>query len=193
MTWIEAVAAFFGFLCVGLTIRRNVLCWPAGLVQVFLYIFIFYDARLYADMVLHIIYVGLSIYGWIYWSRSKRSGLTVVTRMNNIMPWVVIMIAGASIWGYSLATFTDASVPYLDSLVVMASLIAQWLMARKKLESWYFWILADIVAIGIYGYKELYITSGLYLAFLVMAMAGYFAWRKDFRAQKQGADNLLAT
>jgi nicotinamide mononucleotide transporter PnuC len=94
-----------------------------------------------------------------------------------------------------LFPFTDASVPYLDSFVVMASLIAQWLMARKKLESWFFWILADIVAIGVYSYKDLYLTSGLYFVFLMMAITGYLTWRKDvrMRAQTQPADGMLTT
>lgn len=131
----------------------------------------------------------------MYWKRSKESGERVVTHTRNILPWMLIMLIATIASGYSLTTFTDASVPYLDSLVVMASLIAQWLMARKKLESWIFWILADIVAIGIYGYKDLYLTSGLYFVFLIMAIAGYLTWRKDMRmrTQTQPAEEMLTT
>lgn len=195
MTSLEAVATIFGLLCVWLTIKQNILCWPAGLVQVCLYIFIFYDAKLYADMGLHIIYVGLSIYGWMYWKKSKESGQRVVTHTRNILPWILIMLIATIASGYLLTTFTDASVPYLDSFVVIASLIAQWLMARKKLESWFFWIMADIVAIGIYSYKDLYLTSGLYFVFLIMAITGYFTWRKDMRmrTQTQPAEEMLTT
>lgn len=195
MTSLEAVATFFGLLCVWLTIKQNILCWPAGLVQVCLYIFIFYDAKLYADMGLHITYVGLSIYGWMYWKKSTESGQRVVTHTRNILLWIPIMLIATIASGYLLTTFTDASVPYLDSFVVMASLIAQWLMARKKLESWIFWILADIVAIGIYSYKDLYLTSGLYFVFLIMAITGYFTWRKDLRmrTQTQPAEEMLTT
>lgn len=183
MTWIEAVATFFGILCVWLTIRQNVLCWPAGLVQVFLYIFVFYDAKLYADMVLHIIYVVLSIYGWLHWS-AKKDSMLPITQVGRMAVWILTLLTGTFVWGYSLATFTDASVPYPDSFIVVASLIAQWMMARKKLESWYFWIIADFVAIIVYGYKALYLTAGLYFIFLLMAIAGYRAWQRDL--QKPG-------
>ena len=192
---IEALATLFGLLCVWLTIKQNILCWPTGLVQVFLYIFIFYDAKLYADMGLHIIYVGLGVYGWIYWRKSRQSGQRTVTHAKNILTWILMMLIGTVASGYGFTTFTDASVPYLDSLVVMASLIAQWLMARKKLQSWFFWILADVVAIGVYSYKDLYLTSGLYFVFLLMAITGYLTWLKDMRmrSQTQPAEEMLTT
>lgn len=146
-------------------------------------------------MGLHIIYVGLSIYGWMYWKKSKESGHRVVTHTRNILRWMLIMLIATIVSGYLLTTFTDASVPYLDSFVVMASLIAQWLMARKKLESWFFWILADLLAIGIYGYKDLYLTSGLYFVFPIMAITGYLTWRKymRMRTQTQPAEEMLTT
>ena len=81
-----------------------------------------------------------------------------------------------------MATYTDASVPYGDAFTTVASLIAQWLMARKRVESWFFWISVDVVAIGIYWYKDLFLTSGLYAAFLVLAIVGLFAWRKSLGA-----------
>jgi nicotinamide mononucleotide transporter len=180
MTWIEAVAALFGFFCVWLTVKQNLWCWPVGLVQVFLYIFVFYEAKLYADMALHVIYVGLSIYGWIHWRTASEFGLPV-THADQVFWWIIAMIAGTVMWGYSLSMLTDASVPYPDSFIVAASLIAQWLMARKKLESWLFWIAADIVAIVTYAYKGLYFTTGLYSLFLVMAILGYFSWHKSLR------------
>lgn len=187
MTWIEGIATLFGLLCVWLTIKQNIWCWPTGLIQVFLYIFIFYEARLYADTFLHIIYVVLSIYGWITWY-GKVTRVLHVSHVERLYIWIVVLIAGTLVWGYSLTAFTDASLPYIDSFIVMASLIAQWLMANKKLQSWFFWITADIVAIGVYGYKELYITSGLYSVFLIMAISGYYAWRKDLVAQKEYTD-----
>jgi nicotinamide mononucleotide transporter len=192
MTWIEAIATFFGILSVWLTIRQRVWCWPTGLVQVFLYIFIFYDAKLYADVVLHVIYVALCVYGWISWSDPKASSFKVGND-NNMITWILVITGGTALWGYSLATFTDASVPYLDSFVVMASLVAQWLTAKKKLQSWYFWIIADILAVGVYAYKQLYFSSGLYLVFLVMAVAGYFAWRKALRNDDAVPGGILTT
>jgi len=184
MTWIEAIAVVFGLLCVWLTVRQNIWCWPTGLVQVALYIAIFYQVKLYSDLILHIIYVFLQVYGWYHWLHGgrNRSKLPVSTLgRQSRMIWPAATTAGTVGWGYLMATFTDAAVPYGDAFTTVASLVAQWLMACKRLESWLFWIAVDVVAIGIYWYKSLYLTSGLYAVFLILATLGWFEWRKSFR------------
>jgi nicotinamide mononucleotide transporter len=172
MTLIESAAVVLGLLCVWLTVRQNIWCWPTGLGQVVLYIFIFYRVKLYSDLILHVIYVVMQIYGWYHWlhggrNRGTLSVSTLTYRARLVWP------------GYLMATFTDASVPYGDAFTTVASLIAQWLMARKRLESWLFWISVDVIAIGIYWYKGLQLTSGLYAVFLVLATVGLFAWRRS--------------
>lgn len=93
--------------------------------------------------------------------------------------WVFIAVAGTLLWGFVMKTLTDASVPYPDAFTTVASLIAQWLMARKRLESWCFWIAVDVVAIGVYFYKQLFFTTGLYAVFLILAIMGFLEWRKN--------------
>lgn len=181
MTWIEGTAAIFGLLCVWLTIRQNVLCWPMGLVQVLLFIHVFYHARLYSDLILHVIYVVMQFYGWYHWlyGGAHRTELKVTTLSTPaLLAWILVAATVTSVWGHLMATFTDAAVPYPDAFIAVASLIAQWLMARKKLESWHFWIVVDVVAIGVYSYKGLYITTMLYSVFLVMAGLGLLQWRR---------------
>lgn len=181
MTIIEGAAVVFGLICVWLTVRQNIWCWPTGLVQVALYIFIFYQVKLYSDLILHLVYVGLQIYGWYHWLHGgkNRAPLPVSTLgSRSRIAWPLLVIAGTSGWGYLMANFTDAAVPYGDAFTTVASLIAQWLMVRKRLESWLFWIAVDVVAIGIYWHKSLYLTSGLYAVFLVLATIGWFEWRK---------------
>lgn len=181
MTWIEGVAAFCGLLCVWLTVRQNILCWPTGLIQVVLYIGVFYQARLYSDLVLHVIYVVMQIYGWYHWLHGgrERKQLEVTTlSTSGLAAWGLAALLVTIPWGYGMATLADAAAPYADAFIAVASLVAQWLMARKKLESWYFWIVVDLVAIAVYLYKELYITSGLYSVFLVLAALGFFQWRR---------------
>lgn len=185
MTWIEATAAVFGLICVWLTIRQNIWCWPTGLIQVVLYIFIFYHVKLYSDLILHVVYVVLQIYGWYHWLHGgqSRGGLPVSTLTYRAkIAWLFVVIAGAAAWGYLMATFTDAAIPYGDAFTTVASLAAQWLMARKRIESWFFWIAVDVVAIGIYWYKNLVLTAGLYAVFLVLATIGLLAWRQSLRA-----------
>lgn len=181
MTVIEGIAAFCGLLCVWWTVRQNVLCWPAGLIQVLLYIGVFYHARLYSDLILHVIYVIMQIYGWYHWlyGGRERTELPVTMLSRSALIGWMILGAGATIpWGFAMATYTDAAAPYPDAFITAMSLIAQWLMARKRLESWYFWITVDIVAIVVYLYKELFITTGLYSVFLLLAVLGYFQWRR---------------
>jgi nicotinamide mononucleotide transporter len=182
MSEIEIIATIFGVICVWLTIKQHIACWPTGLVQVFLYIFVFYQAKLYADMVLHVIYVLLSIYGWYHWSENKtndqRSGIGLLGRF--IYVYGAVCMLATFILGFLLTLYTDASFPYPDSFIMSTSLIAQWLLSRKKLESWIFWILTDMVAIYVYWYKELYWTTGLYVIFLFLAITGLAEWRKDY-------------
>lgn len=189
MTWIEIVATVFGFLCVVLTIRRNIWCWPTGLVQVVLFVFVFYQAKLYSDLILHVIYVGLQIYGWYCWTAGRseaRSGSLVIASLTSrqLAIWIAMTAVTTTAWGYMMSTWTDASLPYADAFTTVASLVAQYLLARKFLENWVFWIVVDVVAIGVYYYKALIPTSILYAAFLVLAVTGFVTWRIQLRTQQ---------
>src|SRR5690606_30153278 len=121
------------------------------LVQVALYVYVFHSARLYSDMILHVIYVGLQLYGWYHWARGGlRLGESLpVTRLSpsRFAATVAATIAGAWLWGALMARYTDAAAAHLDAFVAAASLAAQYLLARKKLESWLLWIAVDVVAI----------------------------------------------
>jgi nicotinamide mononucleotide transporter len=182
MSPLEIVATVFGLLCVALTVRQNIWCWPTGLVQVVLYIFIFYQAKLYSDSFLQVVYVFFQFYGWWHWLHGGREHTSApVTRLSPraLIGYLVAGILGSLLWGYGMARFTDAALPYPDAFVVVLSLIAQWLLARKVLESWHFWIAVDVLAIGVYFLKKLYLTSGLYAVFLVLAVLGLLAWKKE--------------
>lgn len=186
MTIIEAVATLFGIICVWLTVKQNIWCWPTGLIQVLLYIFVFYEAKLYSDVILHIFYVVINIYGWYHWLNGKhnKEELKVTIEGKLIGIWLILCVVGTFCWGHLMYRFTDASLPYLDSFIATASIFAQWLMAKKKLESWFFWIAVDIVAVCVYWIKGLYLTTGLYSIFLILATLGYFEWRKAYLNSK---------
>lgn len=178
---VEIVASVFGFICVYLTTRQSIYCWPAGLIQVSLYIFVFYEAKLYSDVILHVIYVVLQVYGWYYWLHGSHHSKAVVTRLASWqrLAWVAAGIVVTGGWGYVMAGYTDAALPYPDAFIISMSLVGQWLMAKKKIENWYFWIAVDIVAVGVYSVKGLYVTAVLYLTFLVICLYGLRAWRKS--------------
>ena len=182
MNPVEIAATIFGLLCVWLTVKQNIWCWPTGLVMVVLYIFIFYEAKLYSDVILQVFYIFVQFYGWYYWLHGGKNRSEVpVTKMTKtaLTVWTLIGIVGTLGWGYFMNRFTDASIPYGDAFTTVISIVAQWLMAKKVLESWWYWIAVDVVAVGVYFVKGLYLTTGLYAVFLGLAIAGYIAWRKS--------------
>lgn len=184
MEWVEPVAAFFGLLAVILVVRQNVWCWPTGLVQVSLYVFVFFQVKLYSDFILHLIYVAVQLYGWYHWLHGGADhGKLRVSRLEQsaLLGWIVVAAAGTLGWGYLMSATTDAAIPYGDAFTTAASLVAMWLQARKRIETWYFWIAVDIVAIGIYYVKALYWTAGLYAVFLGLCVAGLIAWNKSLK------------
>jgi len=186
MIWIEATAVVFGLLAVWFVVRQNIWCWPTGLVQVTLYVFIFFQVKLYSDVILHLIYVILQIYGWVHWLHGgEQRGELPVSRLpaRRLLVWILLTLIGTGVWGGVMARTTDAAVPYGDAFTTVASLIAMWMMARKHLENWHFWIAVDLIAIGIYLYKGLYLTSGLYVALLVLSAAGLVSWTKSLQEQ----------
>ena len=152
--------------------------------MVTLYIVIFCQAKLYSDMLLQIVYVALQLYGWYAWlhggpDRTPLAVSRVPTRQ--IAPWLVLCGAAATLLGGTMHRYTDAAFPYLDAVTTVASLIAQWLMGRKVLESWLVWIFVDVISIGLYMAKELYLTAGLYFVFLLMATWGWVEWKAAWK------------
>jgi len=180
----EIIGTIFGFLAVILTIKQNIWCWFFGLIQVIIYSYVFFEAKLYSDMLLHIIYIFLQIWGWYSWKYYKNNLEKLkVSQVKSMLLWGVVVLVFTCVLGLLMQLKTDASLPYLDAFTTIASLVAQYLLIKKKLGSWIFWIIVDVVAIFIYCYKELYFTSGLYAVFLVLAILGYIEWKKNLKAE----------
>lgn len=186
---LEIVATVFGLLCVWLAVRQNIWTWPTGLVQVAVFIVIFHQVKLYSDLILHVFYVGMQIYGWWFWlhgGADHREAAIKVQRPVVRIGWLAAAVAGTALWGYGMATWTDAAVPYGDAFTTVASVCAQWMLARKHLEAWFYWIAVDVVAIGIYWQKGLLVTTGLYTVFLVLAIWGLNRWYGEWKQQPGG-------
>jgi nicotinamide mononucleotide transporter len=178
----EIAGTVLGILGVWLTIRQNLWCWPVGIVQVLVYAWVFFTAKLYSDVLLQFVFFGLQVYGWWHWVRG-RAGQTElsVTRLPHraIVAWLCVGAALTAGWGWLMHRTTDAALPWWDAFILVYSLIAQWLQARKNLECWAGWVIVNVVAIGVYWAKDLRLTSGLYLVFLVMAGLGWREWRRS--------------
>jgi nicotinamide mononucleotide transporter len=186
-TGIEWTAAAFGLLCVALTVRRSIWCWPTGLVQVLLYIAVFYQARLYSDLLLHVVYVVLQLYGWWAWLHGgTRGGPLRIRRLSAAAGagWACAAIVGIASLGFAMSRWTDAALPYWDAATTVLSLVAQVLLARKILENWLVWILVDVLCIGIYTVKGLHVTTALYSVFLLLATMGLMAWLRNLKTTR---------
>ncbi len=180
----EIIAVITSLLSVWLYVKENIWCWLTGLVGVIFYLIVFYQSKLYADMGLQIIYIYLQIYGWYKWlyGGKNRTELRISrsTAKLNVM-LATIGIASTTLMAYLLSRFTDAALPLWDSTATVLSLIAQWMIAKKILENWIVWITADVLYTGIFFYKGLFLSMGLYTVFLLLATLGYFEWRKSLQ------------
>lgn len=183
--WLQWTAVGTGVISVYLSVRQKIWSWPTALVNVALYFVVFRDQKLYADMGLQVIYFALSLYGWYEWlyGGENRTELKV-SRANAAMTarLVTITVVGVAVLGTLFARYTDAALPYVDSATATVSLVAQWMMTRKVLENWAVWIAVDVVYVGMFIYKHLYPTAGLYAGFLVLAVMGHLQWLRSFRA-----------
>jgi nicotinamide mononucleotide transporter len=189
---VEWFAAIAGAISVYLSARENIWSWPTAIVNVGLYIFIFRESGLYSDMGLQVVYLVLSIYGWYEWLHggANRSKLEVSTASGRV--WLISAVAGVLGW-FVIWSITrrlhGVSIPSIDAALTATSLIAQWMMTRKILENWILWILADIVYVPMYIYKKLYVTSGLYLVFLALAIMGYVEWKRSYTRRTSPASS----
>lgn len=186
MALLEIAGVLTGIAAVWLTVRQVIWCWPVALVNVTLYAIIFFEARLYADMGLQAVYFATSIYGWYYWNDSKTRKQIPVRRAGPrlLLLLLTLVLSGTFLIGFGLKKNTDASLPFLDSFLTAASLAGQWLMARKLIENWILWIGVNILYTGMFIYKQLYLTAGLYGFFIVLAAIGYVEWKKSLQTAR---------
>lgn len=182
---LEAVAVLASLVSVWLTVRRHISCWPVGLLGVAAYFGLFVRERLYADAGLQVVYFAQGVYGWYAWHRDDRRAEPPVRTLS--MRWRLVVAAGltAVAWGTGgvLAHHTNAVAPHWDAAASTTSLTANQLLTRRYLENWVLWIAVDIVYVGLFLWKGLYMSAGLYVLFLVMAGAGLQRWLRELRAQ----------
>ncbi len=181
--YIEIVGALAGIVYVFLEIRQSIWLWPLGIVTSALYIWIFFTSKFYADMGLQTYYVLISFYGWYWWLKGGKKYNTdslpvtkVSMKLSAILLFVFIALFGI-IW-FLLVNYTDSPVPVGDAFTTALSIVATWMLARKIIEHWILWIIADLVSLGLYIYKGLYPTVILFAVYTVMAVIGYREWRK---------------
>lgn len=184
MNPLEIIAVALGIANVGLLVRRSIWNYPFGMAMVALYFVIFREARLYGEAGLQVFFFVVQGWGWWLWARA--GGLA---RMVSVswMGWPariggLVLVAAASLGiGWAMARYTDAALPYADAAIAGASVVAQVLLAMRRTENWALWIAIDVLSIWVYINRALYLTAGLYVVFLGLAIAGLMAWAKAAR------------
>lgn len=178
---LELVAVCLGVCNIVLLVRRSIWNYPFGIAMVALYFLIFREARLYSDMLLQIFFLVVNAWGWWAWGRAGGlSGPVQVDRMGSRGRWTALGSVGVLtlFWGWGMHEYTNAASPWWDAAVAMGSIASQILLARRKIENWIGWIAVDVVAIGLYASKSLWITAALYALFLVLSVQGWREWRR---------------
>lgn len=177
-TPLELVSFSLAVTTVLLNIRQNHWAWLFSIASSATYAVVFFDARLYGDSGLQLVFIGASVWGWSQWLRGTAETRLVVTRLGHAgWAWAIAAWGGAYLLlSWYLKTYTNTDVPHADGFLTAGSLVGQFLLARKKVENWHVWIIVDVLYVGLYVFKDLHVTAVLYAVFVVLAARGLRAW-----------------
>lgn len=180
----EAIAAITGLLGVWLTTRQNILCWPVSLISIVTSLLVFYSTKLYQDAILQIFYFVLTLYGWYNWQYGKteenKLKVTHIT-LNTAILYIAVSLVLINSSTFYFYRYTDASLPFWDSISLVYGIIGTIWMAKKWLQHWIIWIIVDLLCTGIYIYKGLYFFSIQFFIFTLLAIYGYITWKKELK------------
>jgi len=183
---LEVVAFALAIVMVVLNMRVNALAWPLAIISSLLYFALFWNSRLYGDASLQVFFALVALWGWWQWLRGRAAdGAALQVRALPVRGRWALLLALALAWpatGLFLKTFTDTDVPWWDAFPTAASVIGQWLLGRKYVENWPAWVVVNVVSVGLFAYKGLWLTTLLYSLFVAMSFMGWRAWARLARA-----------
>ena len=181
---LEAIAVIFGFFSVWYSKQENILVYPTGIVSTVIFVYLLWQWGLIGDMLINVYYSSMSIYGWYVWTRKVDAvhfiPITRTTRKENL--WSIVIFLGTALFTVAIYLFFDKWndwTAYVDTFTTGIFFLGMWLMAKKKLENWIYWIIGDIISVPLYLYKGLAITSLQYLLFTIIAFYGYRTWKRS--------------
>ncbi|WP_067144859.1 nicotinamide riboside transporter PnuC [Pseudotamlana agarivorans] len=187
---LEFIGVFFGFLSVWYSKQENILVYPTGIISTAIFVYILFVYSLLGDMLINAYYFIMSIYGWYYWTRKDANNhevpVTVTTKKEQVWSLIIFLLTIMFIViFYKLNDKFNGWIPYVDTFTTAVFFVGMWLMAKKKLENWVYWIIGDIISVPLYYYKGLMFTSFQYLIFTIIAIYGYKAWKKSLNNSLQ--------
>jgi nicotinamide mononucleotide transporter len=181
---LEAVAVAAGIVSVFLSVREHIWSWPTAILNVSLFFALFFQSGLYSDMGLQLVYLALSVYGWYEWLYGGQGRTRLLVSRTPRRLWAALAAIALVVWavlGALTSRLPGVSLPYLDAATTTTSLIAQWMMTRKLLENWTLWMAVDLVYVGMFLFKGLYLTAGNYAVYFALAVAGHVAWKRSLQ------------
>jgi len=192
---IEIIAVLFGLAYVILAARENSWCWPAAFIGTGTSIYLFWDATLFMESALNVYYLLMAVFGWWQWqygtsqtSNQERSALAISSwTLHQHLKVFALVAVLTLVSGYFLDKHTPASLPYLDSFTSWSAVITTWMVARKILENWLYWVVIDFATIFLYIDREFYLYATLFILYVVIAIFGYLQWRRNFNSATQYA------
>ncbi len=186
-TWLEFAAVIFGIASVLYSRKENILVYPTGIINTVMYTwFCFGWWGLYAEGSLNFYYTVMSIYGWVLWAKKKNDGTghKLGITKSSMKEWVIALVFFAVCYVVLyvvLKNYTNSTVPFADAFASASAYTGMWLMAKKKIENWIWWIVTNLASIPLYFIKGAVFTSFQYLVFLILAVLGYLAWQKKLQ------------
>ena len=182
---LEIIGFLSGILGVWLTMKKNLWCFPIGLINVTLSLYLFFLQGLYADSLQQIVYIILLLYGWYTWNttRSETQPPLVIGRLNSKEIFFTLLIIAITtlLLGTTLAELTDAKLPFLDSFATSCAFIAQYFIAQKKIETWILWMIVNVIYVGIYLNNEMYLYVVLFSIYGILTVMGWNSWRTELK------------
>lgn len=186
---LEIVGVAVGVIYLWLEYRASIYLWIASIVMPAIYLFVYYDAGLYADTAINIYYLAIALYGWAAWKygfslcRKERTQANEELKISHIsargwLSMVALYVVAQIVISTMLIYLTGSDVPYLNGLNSALSIVGMYMLARKYIEQWWVWLVVDILSAGLYLYKDLYFTAALYAAYAVIAVFGYIKWKQ---------------
>ena len=179
-TWFELFAVLCGLLSVWFMKKENILVYPFGVLDVFIYVYICFSAKLYAYAGINVFYAVMSIYGWYNWVRKGPDDESLkITRLkkSHIVGYLCLILVFFVVLRVLLVTLTNSEVPTWDAVTTAVYIVGMWLLARKKIENWIAWIAGDTISVALFAYEKLYFSSFQFLVFTIIAIFGFLEWR----------------
>ena len=186
---LEWTANGFYLVSVFLAARNSIHTWWLGIIGTVLFAILFFQVKLYADVTLMVFFIGTSIYGWLFWRQGQVAAPIRKTPLGQVGLFALLAVVTTLAYGSLLFFTTDAFAPFVDSGILMFSILAQLLLMKRRLETWVFWLLVNTLAVPLYFYRELYLTSIVYLGFWFNAWYGLWSWHQQFKNQDRELQN----